>query len=686
MEGLQFFTTIRYDPELLKVSDQGFVNVGWNQKPSPFYMLDLHRDRMLKAVIHWCWDAAVKTLEGEVGLKTLRDFLLANGVGTADTPCRLKILIDRDGVLSLVKAPTGLVPLRNLFPSCLPEPSSSDVVQQQSDRVPERNCEFEILVDGRKTGRSEFTHFKTTHRPMYDEARHRAGVGLTDKKEVLLVNEDDGSIMEGTITTPYFWRGGRWVTPPVSGEFHMSQGSGGNSGTTRRWALERNLAFEETVSVDSLTDGEECWISNGLRGFIHGKEKFKQDRGLTKIKVVHNQHYIRHGPKSYVHLLRKYNFEPTKGGPYSLEYRTEEKGALPEKLKSAFSGPAKRQRMLVKRQGVGPRAKVGKVTAQDCQNDALYLCPVSIGTPPQTLMLDFDTGSADLWVYRSSTYKQLPGASWKIQYGDGSKASGDCGTDTVVIGGVSVEKQTVEMAKKISEQFTRNSGDGLLGLAFGQINTVRTEGQPDHQATPVENMIKQEDIPKEAALFTTALYSSRDAAPSRSFYTFGYIDQDLVKKSGEEIHWVSVDNSNGFWAFPSDSVSINGKRVTRCNAVAIADTGTSLALMSDDVVDLLYAHIPGATYDWSSQGYVFPRDVHVDDLPDFRVAVGDKLFLIQKEDLAFAPTDDGRYWYGGVQSRGKLPFNIYGDTFLKSVYAIWDQGNTRFGVVPKLGI
>lgn len=108
---------------------------------------------------------------------------------------------------------------------------------------------------------------------------------------------------------------------------------------------------------------------------------------------------------------------------------------------------------------------------------------------------------------KSSTYKAASGSTWQIQYGDSSTASGTVATDNVTIGGITIENQAIELANTLSAQFLQGEGDGLLGLAWGNINTVK----PEPVQTPVENMISQSDIPANAELFTAYLGSFKDA-------------------------------------------------------------------------------------------------------------------------------------------------------------------------------
>jgi len=397
----------------------------------------------------------------------------------------------------------------------------------------------------------------------------------------------------------------------------------------------------------------------------------------SRLNLIPNPLYKRNGTKSYVHLLRKYGFNPTKEGPFFHEVKAT-------------------HRVLLKKVG----AEVGEVGAEDVQNDSMYLVPVNIGTPPQTVNLDFDTGSSDLWVWsnelsssvlnaargshsvfnpsKSSTFRKSPFSTWTISYGDKSSASGSVGTDVVNVGGLVIRDQAVELANSLSKQFVSSSGDGLLGLAFGTINTVK----PEPAKTPVENMIIQKDIPKSAELFTAYLTSTKDR--EQSFYTFGFIDEAIVRASGQEISYAPVDNGSGFWMFDSTSATINGNPIQRSGNKAIADTGTSLALVDDATCEAIYSAIPGASYDFGSQGYIFPSDLNPQDLPTITFAVGDHQFAVRKSDLGFAEAKTG-YVFGGIQSRGELTFDILGDTFLKAIYAIFDVGNLRLGVVEKKG-
>lgn len=165
-------------------------------------------------------------------------------------------------------------------------------------------------------------------------------------------------------------------------------------------------------------------------------------------------------------------------------------------------------------------------------------------------------------------------------------------------------------------------------------------------------------------------------------YTFGYIDQDIVTASGSAVSYTPVDNSQGFWQFASASFSVNGTTTARSGNTAIADTGTTLALVDDATCKAIYAAIPGSKIDTTQQGYVFPSDTTADQLPTVGFAVGDKIFTLNKEDLAFADAGNGMV-YGGIQSRGDQDFDILGDVFLKSIYAVFDQGNTQFGAVQR---
>jgi len=78
-----------------------------------------------------------------------------------------------------------------------------------------------------------------------------------------------------------------------------------------------------------------------------------------------------------------------------------------------FGGKTRTHKVLAKKIA-GKEGTTGEVGADDQQNDSMYLCPVQIGTPPQTLMLDFDTGSADLWVCIFSEYIHNHNLNWTL--------------------------------------------------------------------------------------------------------------------------------------------------------------------------------------------------------------------------------------------------------------------------------
>ncbi|KZW03890.1 acid protease [Exidia glandulosa HHB12029] len=326
-----------------------------------------------------------------------------------------------------------------------------------------------------------------------------------------------------------------------------------------------------------------------------------------------------------------------------------------------------------------------EVPAEDVQNDLEYVVPVTIGTPGVTLKLDFDTGSSDLWVWStllktstsntrghtlynpstSSTAKALSNASWRISYGDGSSASGSVYNDEIVLGTasarVAIPSQAVEVATKLSSSFlTETDSDGLLGLAFPALNTI----SPTPQKTPMQNMIDDGLI--QQPIFTVRL----DKEDSEGYYAFGFIPDEVDQSS---IVYTDIDSSNGFWEFVSPSIKVGDQTFSRGDRnTAIADTGTTLILISDEAVSQIYGAIPGAKLDNTQGGWVIPSDAT--NIPEISFAVGtsDTFFTIAGEDLMFADVGNGTF-FGAIQSRGQMDQDILGDVFLKRVFTVFDQ-------------
>ncbi|WYZ44650.1 hypothetical protein EsH8_VII_001086 [Colletotrichum jinshuiense] len=380
-----------------------------------------------------------------------------------------------------------------------------------------------------------------------------------------------------------------------------------------------------------------------------------QQNGGFSVEQIRNPRYVRHGPLALAKAYRKY------------------KVALPADLANAVAN--------ITAGGLAERA-TGSVAANPQDYDVEYLSPVQIGTPAQTLNLDFDTGSSDLWVFststpssqrngqtvydpsKSTTASRLSGATWSITYGDGSSSSGIVYKDTVTVGGLTVTGQAVEAASTVSDSFTSESDlDGLLGLGFSNINTV----EPTQQNTFFDTAKSSLTSP----LFTADLKHGKAGK-----YNFGYIDTTAYTGS---VTYTTVSSANGWWQFTSSGYQVGSASFVSSSITGIADTGTTLLLLPSAVVTAYYKQITGAKYDSSQGGYTFPCSATI---PAFTFGVGTARVTIPASYMNYAPISTSTC-FGGLQSNTGIGISIFGDVALKAAFVVFNGGTKQLGWAAK---
>lgn len=341
----------------------------------------------------------------------------------------------------------------------------------------------------------------------------------------------------------------------------------------------------------------------------------------------------------------------------------------------------------------------GATTVANSKNDDMeYICEIDVGG--QKMRLNFDTGSSDLWLY--STYQpaiqqinhqvynvkksnsggmRLPGGTWNISYGDGSSAGGVVYTDKVTVGGVSYPKQAFGLAKNVSESFFQdNTNDGLLGLGFTtgpsprSGNTISINGTTKPQNTFFTNI--RNSLP--APLFTVDL---KDKAAGS--YDFGYIDKS--KYTGDIVYF-PANSTQAYWQIASQTYGIKGGQTVTRTIQTIIDTGTTLMMVPQDVLDHYYAKVKHAKVNKEAGGYTYPCGT---TLPDFNIGFdqsGSKFTAtIPSKYMDFGPATAGSSTCFGsmqVMSKSDSLDAIYGDVFLKAVFTVFEAKTDE---APRLG-
>lgn len=263
------------------------------------------------------------------------------------------------------------------------------------------------------------------------------------------------------------------------------------------------------------------------------------------------------------------------------------------------------------------RRRSGTISAALANEETLYFANVSIGTPAQTLALQIDTGSSDLWVNvatseeceskgdpcsvagtyaaNSSSSYEYVNSLFNITYVDSSGAAGDYATDTVVIGGSTISAQQFGIG------YSSSSENGVMGVGYA-----------DNEACDaVPGCTQYSNVPQrmvQSGLINSNAYSLwlNDLDASTGSILFGGVNSDKYTGTLETLPIIKEDGVYAEFIIALTGVGLDGKTgsiASGINSPALLDSGTSLMYLPDDIAQDIFDAV-GAEYD-ESEGAAF---------------------------------------------------------------------------------
>ncbi|XP_029173597.1 aspartic proteinase A2-like isoform X2 [Nylanderia fulva] len=323
--------------------------------------------------------------------------------------------------------------------------------------------------------------------------------------------------------------------------------------------------------------------------------------------------------------------------------------------------------------------------------DAQYYGIITIGTPPQTFKVVFDTGVSSLWVLSKTCYDTRIGCYMRKLYENGISGRNPyykeilipygCGwiygfisNDVVNIGSLKVQKQKfAEVYHEQSKLLKFAQFDGILGLGFKMTD--------NNEVTSVfQNAMKQELV----SLEVFSIYINKNPWTTiGGVIILGGADRSYYEGELTYIH----ATKKGFWEFTMNEVEVhhldNDKmRTVTMSALgyyeAVVDASTSLlygpSMNISFINKLIGANPVGGEYRISC------GKIGSAEMPVISFIISGRVFNITSWDYILqTSTPDQTVCISGFVSSNTADTWILGDIFLGCYYTVFDFKHDQIG-------
>ncbi|KAI5922243.1 aspartic peptidase domain-containing protein [Camillea tinctor] len=331
--------------------------------------------------------------------------------------------------------------------------------------------------------------------------------------------------------------------------------------------------------------------------------------------------------------------------------------------------------------------------------ETLYFVNGTIGTPAQSIRMHLDTGSSDLWVNTpdsdlcssrsqpcsfagtytandSSTYEYV-GSWFNISYVDGSGASGDYVSDTITIGGSTIDRLQFGIG------YESTSGQGILGIGYA-VNEVQVgrAGLEAYENLPMR-MVSTGAIQRNA-------YSLwlNDLDANTGSILFGGVDTEQYTGT---LMTLPIQADGGVYSeflITLTALHIGDTEIASNQALAVLlDSGSSLTYLPDTIAESIYEQVDAQYVESDGAAYV-PCSL-ADNTTTLSFTFSDPVISVDMNELVLdlVTTSGQRPTFSngvtaclfGIAPAGSGT-NVLGDTFLRSAYVVYDLDNNQISL------